>query len=281
VNDKRTRTWSVHFAGNTVRFSSDNAGILETLQIHLKYCRGEDGPVVADYGITTAGASDFSVTLNGNDLFLNLIFERVIWHLMQDILYRLNGAAQTGIVFHAAALSYQDDGLILCGRSGSGKSSLAAWLVANGWGYLTDEVILLPLNDREISGFCRSIVLKSKSSFIWQRWSEERSAGLLQFEDGSAWVSPTLLNADAIQARIKPRVLIFPRYSPKAQFTVQPLTTADALFRLLQCLVNARNFSDGGLTATTRLASQVTAYSLTYSDVEGATRWIEQTLPMG
>lgn len=272
-----TNGWPVHFAGNTVRFSSDHTGILKAVETHFKYCLGEDGPVVANYEITTMSETDFSVFLNGSDLFLKINYGQVLWHLMQDSITQLNGASRMGIVLHAAALSNLDDGLILCGQSGCGKSSLAAWLVANGMQYLTDEVIVFPTDGEEISGLCRSIILKSGSSFIWQHWLEEvKSDGFQHFKDGSVWITPTLLNAQAVRDRVKPRLLIFPHYSPETQFSVQRLTSADALFRLLQCLVNARNFSDGGMTATTRLTKQVTAYSLTYSNIENAAQWIKQ-----
>lgn len=271
-----TNGWPVHFAGNTVRFNSDHTGILKAVETHFKYCLSEGGPVVANYEITTISETDFSVSFNGSVLFSNINSDQVLWYLMQDSIIQLNGAAKAGIVLHAAALSNLDDGLILCGQSGCGKSSLAAWLVASGMQYLTDEVIVFPINGGEISGLCRSIILKPGSSFIWKRWlGMVESDGCYHFKDGSVWISPKLFNAHAFRASVAPRILIFPRYAPEAEFNAQRLTKADALFHLLQCLVNARNFSDGGMTATTRLAKRVTAYSLTYSDIESTARWIK------
>ena len=271
-----TNGWPVHFAGNTVRFNSDHTGILKAVETHFKYCLGEGGPVIANYEIATTSDTNFSVSLNGSDLFSNINSDQVLWYLMQHSLTQLNGASKMGIVFHAAALAYRDNGLILCGQSGCGKSSLAAWLVANGLQYLTDEVIVFPINGNEISGLCRSIILKSGSAFVWKRWlGKVESDGFHHFKDGSVWIMPTLLNAHAVRASVTPRILIFPHYAPETQFHAQRLTKANALFRLLQCLVNARNFSDGGMTATTRLVKQVTAYSLAYSDIENATQWIK------
>ena len=278
----RINGWPVHFAGNTVRFSSDHAGILETLKTHFKYCIGEDGPVVASYKITALNETDFSVSANNADLFSKFKYDQVLWYLMQDSTSRLNGAAKAGLVFHAAALSHLDTGLILCGGAGTGKSSLSAWLLANGLQYLTDEVIVFPVNGGEIGGFCRSITLKSGSSFIWQRWLRNTEAdGFHRFEDGRVWITPTLFNPDAVRTRVTPRILFFPHYSPEKDLSVQLLTPASALFHLLQCLVNARNFSDGGLAATTQLAKQVTAYTLTYSDIESAALWIKQAVQAG
>ncbi|MBI5824237.1 MAG: hypothetical protein HZB18_09440 [Chloroflexi bacterium] len=267
----------VHFAGNTVRFNSDHAGFLAAVDAHFKNCLGEDGPIIAEYKITTLRDSDFSVSLNGSDLFSKINFDQLLWHLMQDSITQLNGTSTTELVFHAAALAHDDNGLILCGQSGSGKSSLTAWLAANGLQYLTDEVIALPVNGGEISGFSRSMILKRGSAFIWQRWlTKTESDGFLQFSDGTAWVAPTLLNASPVRSGVRPRVLIFPRYIAGAEFQTQPLTSAETLFQLLQCLVNARNFPDHGMSATKQLAREVSAFRLNYSDIEIATQWIQK-----
>ena len=155
----------------------------------------------------------------------------------------------------------------------------SAYHPASGLKYLTDEVIALPVDGEAISGLCRSIILKRGSAFVWQHWlGNTKTNGFLQFRDGSAWIDPTLFNSEAVQSKIAPRMLVFPRYAPEAQFCIERLTPAEALFRLLQCLVNARNFPDHGLAATARLARRVTAFSLTYSDIESATQWIKQTV---
>lgn len=248
------------------------------METHFKHCLGEDGPVIANYEVTALDESGFSISVNGSDLIQKIQREQALQLLMQDSLTRLNGEARTHLVFHAAALAYRERGVILCGKSASGKSSLAAWLTADGMQYLTDEVISLPLESDEISGFCRSVILKKNSAFIWrERLADAKADDILHFDDGSAWVPPTLLNVSAVCANVTPRILIFPQYVPGAQFHTEGLTSADALFHLLQTLVNARNFTDGGMTAAARLARQVTAYTLTYSNIENAAQWITQT----
>lgn len=269
----------VHFAGNTVRIDSDHPGITQAVETHFKHCMVKNGPIIAKYKITTINNTDFTVSVDGGDLFSKINYEQVLWLLMQDVVTQLNGTATTNLVFHAAALADVNSGIILCGQSGTGKSSLAAWLTANGLRYLTDEVIALSTEGNEISGLCRSIVLKRGSAFIWRRWlTHTDSDGFLQFNDGSAWVEPTLFNTESVCAAVQPRVLIFPHYASEAEFHVEQLSPADALFRLLQCLVNTRNFPDHGMSAAAHLARQVTAFSLTYSNIESATEWIKQTI---
>jgi hypothetical protein len=273
-----TRSRLICFAGNTIKITTDHAGLLEAVDTHFENCLGEDGPIIADYKITTVSDTKFSISLNGSDFLSGISFDQVLENLMQDGITQLNGASTTNLVFHAAALSYLDRGLILCGQSGSGKSSLTAWLIANGLQYLTDEVVALPKDGGKISGLSRSIILKQGSAFIWQRWLMKTELdGHFQPHNGCAWISPALFE-DLTVREVTPRVLIFPRYIAGAQFQVQHLTSANALFKLLQCLVNARNFPDYGMAAAKQLARQVSAYSLTYSDIETATQWIKRTI---
>jgi hypothetical protein len=272
----------VQFAGNAVSFNSDNSEILKSLRIHFKHCPGAEAPRVANYEVIAGADGLLSAYMDGVNLFSNSDFKTTLWQLMQDALFRLNSASSTELIFHAAALAQNSHAIILCGGSGSGKSSLAAWLTASGMSYLTDEVISMPVDGAAISGLCRSIVLKSGSAFIWQHWLKDlNTEGFLRFKENSVWIEPSLFNPDGIQAKATPHLLIFPRYVPDTQFRVEHLTPAAVLFRLLQHLVNARNFSDYGLAATARLARQVDAYTLEYSHIETASEWIQKTLQPG
>ncbi len=267
----------VHFGGNHLRFSSDHPAIFKTLVTHFAHCAGETGREIAHYHIATISETRFSASVDGGVLHPELSFEQALWSLMQDGITHLNGDCTNGAVFHAAALENAGDGIILCGQSGRGKSSLAAWLTASGFRYLTDEVIVYSAETQQISGLARSLVLKRGSAFIWQRWLPNTDTdGFLRFSDDSTWIDPCLLNADGICAQAAPRLLVFPHYVPDASFCVTKLTTADALFRLLQTLVNARNLPDAGMQAAADLARRVTVYSLDYSDIESATAWIKQ-----
>lgn len=267
--------FTIRFGGSSIRFDGP-ADLLALLEAHFKHCLGGADFITAHYTITPSGESRFNVSLDGGDLFSSLGREQALFHLMQDAIPRLNGAARLGPVIHAAALAHLNRGLILCGESGSGKSTLTAWLAAHGLGYLTDEVICL--EGEQISGLPRSIVLKRGSAFVLQKWLASPPAeGFLQFADGTTWIDPILFGADVCPLAM-PHTLIFPHYIPNTELHTKPLKPADALFRLLQGLVNARNFPDGGLAAASRLVKQVRAWQFTYSDLESAAAWIQQTL---
>jgi hypothetical protein len=269
----------IQFAGHAIKFNIAPREILQAVDVHFAHCLGEEQSVISEYQVEARQEAGFSIQKDRQLFMSNLTAEQVLFHLMQDGLTTLNGASKTNLIFHAAALSYQERGLLLCGKSGSGKSTLAAWLTSNGCQYLTDEVIAHPLAKGEVSGFCRSLVLKSTSAVVWQPWLAGAEAGTyLKMNDGSAWITPTLLNANAVRVRVVPYVILFPTYSAEAAFEIEQLTPASTLFMLLQCLVNARNFSDHGMLATKHLSQKVSAYRFTYSNIEQACEWIQQTI---
>jgi hypothetical protein len=269
----------IQFADHAIKFNIASPEILGAVDVHFAHCLGGEQNVISEYQVEAGREAGFSIQKNGESFISNLTIGQTLFHLMQDGLTVLNGESTTSLIFHAAALSFGERGLLLCGKSGSGKSTLAAWLTSNGYQYLTDEVTAYPLAGGEVSGFSRSLVLKSASSVIWQRWldgADEDSH--LKMSDGSIWITPTMLNSQGVRAGVEPHVILFPTYSAESTFETERLTPASTLFMLLQCLVNARNFSDHGLAATKELSQKVSAYRFTYSNIEQASEWIQQTI---
>ena len=278
TNSMNTRI--VKFAGNAIRFDTDHLQVLAAVDTHFKHCFGVDESVIAEYQVRAGGEADFTVSLDGAEIQSNISLEQVLFHLMQDGLTQLNGAASDDLIFHAAGLAFQDRGLLLCGKSGSGKSTLTTWLTAGGFQYLTDEVIAVPISGSEVSGFCRSLVLKQGSAFVWEQLlsDHKNENGFLKLNDSSAWIAPELLNPSAVRTSVEPGLILFPTYKKETEFQAEQLTPAKTLFHLMQCLVNARNFSDHGVERTKQLAQKTAAYRVFYSDIEQVSEWIRKTI---
>lgn len=59
-------------------------------------------------------------------------------------------------LLHAGVVSWEDKGIILCGASNQGKSTLTLKLVQNGFKFLSDEVASIDLSTCEVSPFPRA-----------------------------------------------------------------------------------------------------------------------------
>jgi hypothetical protein len=67
----------------------------------------------------------------------------VLWEVTRLVLER----AAPRIPVHAAAVDRDGRGVILVAPSHAGKSTLSAWLTRSGWGFLTDELALIDVDD--------------------------------------------------------------------------------------------------------------------------------------
>ena len=269
----------VQFGGNAALIWCNDPVLRRLLGHHFRHGWANSASAVVTYQITVG--ADHKLQLRRDETLLydgpssNYIIER----LLHDITITLTKQSQQHLVFHAAGLAYDETGLLLCGQSGSGKSTLAAWLTANGFDYLTDELVAISLDGGQMSGLARPIVLKKGSEFVWQQWLDEPAqACLTHLSNGTTLLDPESLRAHSIRTTAYPRILLFPRYADGQAFTIQPLSSAKAAFRLMHRLINAENLPNRGFAGVTRLAQQTDAYSITYHDITLATTWIKQTI---
>ena len=266
---------SVQFCGRAALIRCADPDLRRSLAGYFRHCLGRQTSVVASYDITPADKGDWQLWRDGNLLHPQATRLYLFIYLSQDIMAKLAAGCQQALIFHAAGLCQGQSGLIICGRSGSGKSTLAAWLTAAGFDFLSDEIVAIRFDPLEMTGLAWPIVLKRGSTFVWQHWLGAGAAEqMLQFFDGAAWFDPEQLRARCVGGAAQPSLLLFPRYTPDAPLAAQPLSAAEAAFRLMHQLVNFKQLPQQGFQQVAGLARQVKAYSLIYSDVTAAAAWL-------
>lgn len=183
--------------------------------------------------------------------------------LLGDTCHHLADKSQGGLLFHAAGLARQGQGLLLPGGIGAGKSTLAAWLATRGLEYLTDELVFVPWGSHTMQALVRPLNLKSTSRAVLQGHLEEHTAYMLSSPHadlilpqsiGTLWELPLSL-------------IIFPHYEPGSEFAWRALSKAQAGLALMQCLTNARNLPEHGFSEIARLAKAAPAYSMSYASL--------------
>jgi len=184
---------------------------------------------------------------------------------------------------HAAAVSNGDSCIVFPASSGSGKSTLTAALIASGFQYCTDELVLLKHRTHTIQAAAAGIGVKTDA---WQ---------VLQPFHPVLKDLPTFLRQDAKQVRylLPPKhllandtaqcypvqSLVFPSYQPKQPTSLSRISPADALCRLTE----AGYDMEGGLD-TERVAELVSwiggieCYELLVHDLQEAVSRIQDLL---
>lgn len=72
-------------------------------------------------------------------------------------------------LFHAAALTWQESGLILSGTSGQGKSSLSLALIKHGCKFLSDDIACVDPARNQLEPFARKLNLRQRGLPILNR----------------------------------------------------------------------------------------------------------------
>ena len=63
--------------------------------------------------------------------------------LLDAVVYRLAACSRGGLVMHAAAVARSGRAMLLPGQTGTGKTTLTAWLLAQGFRYQSDELAFI------------------------------------------------------------------------------------------------------------------------------------------
>jgi hypothetical protein len=186
--------------------------------------------------------------------------------IMDAVVYGLIKGLASAVVLHAGAVMFNNKAALVVGPTGSGKSSLVAWLIARGFGYLSDEITLLFGGEPTVQGFPRALVLK--------RGSVEKLLAMPYFRDvdsiaaGQSVMLRPQSRHDAA-ANLHPcNLIVFPEYVEGAELQIEPVGAAQIALRLVENNVNARNLPDGGFATLVHMARHAPAFALRYGDFD-------------
>ena len=152
------------------------------------------------------------------------------------------------------ALPNTSDGVLIVGPSGSGKSTLTLHLANAGWSYLSDDELLLSLNDEgvEARGFRRFFALAPAGL--------PNTKGILKtrFEPAAVFSAPRV-------DRVRPRFLLFAAIGGANETQLHELTQAETMSRLIRACPWATYdtaIAGPNLELLSRLARQAKGFNL-------------------
>jgi hypothetical protein len=162
---------------------------------------------------------------------------------------------------HASAVARGDQGLLIAGESGSGKSSTALSLIHQGWDWLADDVVLLePGAPARLHGLARGFAFHPALAERLPDLKGEAAAEK-RFADVA-----TLFPGRQIDT-CRTAALLFPRVTLTERSLLDRLSPAEALMALLPAsggilVGGAPDRSQAQLTALRDLVAGVPAYRL-------------------
>lgn len=269
----------VEFCNGSALIACSDLFMYEQLSRYFRHCLGDKAPIIVSYKIVSNDDNALQLWRDDKLLHPKASPLYIFLFLSRDIITKLIDYCQHHLVFHAAGLVQHNTGLIVCGRSGRGKSTLSAWLTAIGFDFLSDEVVAIDLKSLEMTGLTCPIILKDTSNFVWQHWlGDDAEARMIQFFNGAAWFDPEEFRENAVCLNTQPQLAIFPHYQAGASLKVTPLSAAESSVELMHQLVNFKKLPNQGFRDVVRLAKHLSAYRLIYSDIEAATTWLKKEM---
>lgn len=183
-------------------------------------------------------------------------------------------------VVHSAVVERGGLALVLPGQPGAGKSTLCAALALSGWRLLSDELTIVSQSDGLVQAVPRPISLKGTSiDLIGQQFPQ---ADMTQPIDGTRKGAIAYARAPspavAASGQAAPiGYVVFPRFSPGAALTCEPLSRAATLAELMKNTFNVGLLGAGGFAALAKAIAQADCYAVQYGSLASILQWVEAT----
>ena len=155
----------VSFAGSTVAIEYKGPQAAAVVDFLYRHITGQsDAPPHTIYRLTTGdGSGHLTLYRDGELMFAGESPGTLAEFLLGDSCYHLAKESRGGLLFHAGAVTWQGKGILLPGKMEAGKTTLVAWLMSRGLGYLTDEMVFVAQGTSTIQALARPLNLKKPS----------------------------------------------------------------------------------------------------------------------
>jgi hypothetical protein len=181
---------------------------------------------------------------------------------------------------HAGVVGTGKSCVLLPAAPGSGKSSLTAALVHNGFRYFSDEVALIERGTFLVPPMPMALCVKSTGWDVIARYHPQIDA-LPAHErmDGKVvrYVPPAARAIQQTGALVSH--IVFPCYDKDAETELKPIARSDALGRLMvECLALRQRLTPTNIANLLRWIAEVDCYALTFSSLDEACGLVSQVV---
>jgi HprK-related kinase A len=177
------------------------------------------------------------------------------------------------VILHAAVVEKNGLAAILPAPPGSGKSTLTACLVANGWRLLSDELALIRPEDGLVQPLPRPISLKNASIDVMRRY---QPGGIIS-PPVSDTVKGTVAHLKVPRESVEragepafPAFIVFPQYSAGAALSLEEMPRAEGFMEVAKNGFNYSVTGAAGFGALATVIERARCFRFRYSVIDEA-----------
>ena len=199
--------------------------------------------------------------------------------IINSLVVRASWGQDRYCLLHAAVVVKGRKGILISGRSGSGKSSLSlALMYRHGYQYLTDEIACWDTETEKFVAYPKAIMLKERGFLRFQQtypqlqtqmWDSKR------FSQKVCFFTPTKQSPSRVRKTAKIHMVIFPRYRERESLRVSSLPKAQALLFLQKERFDSVGFGEEDFDKLSGLLSGASVSKILYHNVFEAADMID------
>lgn len=193
------------------------------------------------------------------------IVDYLLWDANQRAL-----ASSTRVALHAAAASWDEQGIVLPAAMDSGKTTLAAGLVLAGFSYLSDEATLIDPDTGRLHPFAKPLWMEPPTVRLLDGLYESLPSSYRRIMKHNYHVPPKRLRPGCVGLPCEVRYVIAPSYAPGSVTSLELMDGAEALMVLARNSFNLRTFGAAGIAILGSVVEQASSFRLTVGDLPSA-----------
>jgi HprK-related kinase A len=212
-------------------------------------------------------------SLDGHQPFTPLPLAQAAAQFEWGLNWCVAGLSHQYLIIHSAVVEKDGISLIMPGQPGSGKSTLCAALLFEGWRLLSDEMALIELSDLTIQPVPRPVSLKNRSIDIIEKHQPGANFGpVIQgtTKGDVSHLQPPVTSVQHQRTKAKLQFIIFPKYHSNANTGIREKPKADACMALIENSFNFNILGAEGFHAITDVIDKTHCFEIEYRNLEQA-----------